>query len=417
MSAESWTEIARRAAGRQGLAAALLVSGCISLRLPAGDGGPQGKSDAALPDAGLPAARLLAPPPDVAAPTNLARVVVAFPAPLPSLDVSLADSTGAAIPSVARVPAPDDPVCAGEQEGACVSLELDAPLPPASHFHVVLGPTIAGVAGASALAFTTGTLADGVPPTASFTTERSDGCVVLRLVADEPVWAELTIDPIGAGGERHEVAPGLGTAVELAHPFGGDLPGDYDLTITLTDLAGNIGTLAPDPITAPAPSDWALSEVLANPVGPEPRQEWIEVERVASTPGSLAGLAISDGAGQDTLPDVAVMPGQRALIVPSSYDETAPGDVAPAPGTPLARLDNDTIGSGGLSNRGETVTLLDPSSGMIVSTFTAYYDTSAPSWAGRSIERVYVGSCDVRANALPNANHRATPGAKNSVEP
>ncbi len=367
-----------------------------------GDGGPRADASSA------PGLRLLAPPADGEAPLNLAVVVVA--ADDPALEEALAGLAvvgpdGVAIEASPRWPAPGDPFCAGWPDGGCVVLDVAEPLAAASVYRVVMDGD--PDPGSASLPFRTGDGYDLDPPRADLAVVSSDGCLVARATSHEPAWASLV------AGEEHLVAPGgLGREHEVALPWTA-APGRVTPTLVLIDLAGNTGRIAGHELPV-ARATVVISEVLANPAGPEPRQEWLEIANLGGAPVDLLGLTIADETGADALPDVTLPAGARALVVPSSYDPTAPGDVAPADGTILARLDGSTIGSG-LANAGETVKLLG-TAGETLSVFTSYFDSAGSSWQGRSVERIRPGGCDVRANAAPNATGRATPGAPNSVE-
>jgi hypothetical protein len=228
----------------------------------------------------------------------------------------------------------------------------------------------------------------------------------VTLTASEPIWAEVVVE----GNEVGAAAPA--EVQELAHRWV-VAPGSHQPVVTAVDLAGHALTIASPALDVGAPPGWAISEVLANPAGDEPAQEWVEVMRVAGDGASLAGLRISDGDGADPLPDVWVPAGGRALVVAASYDSSAPGDVAPPLGTRIAYLEGP-IGRAGLANAGEPVTLLDVD-GVVLSTMGAE-DVSSSSWNGRSLERRVVGGCPISANSAANIDGSSTPGAVNSVE-
>ena len=377
--------------GLLGAALGVLGAACVDGSLPSPSDGAGGAGDG-----GGGGAALLAPPPGLAAPTNLFRVVVANVA---GFEARLVGADGRAIATHAG--ALDATVCPAEV--SCGVLELDEALLPETRYLVE-------VAGAR-LGFSTAAGADTQPPSAQVSADASDGCVAVEIVADEPVWATARL----AG--RTLPAPGLAARHELGMSWEGLAPGSaFEATIDLVDLAGLRAAVSGGTVTAAAHPGWAISEVLANPAGPEPAQEWVELVRVADGPASLAGMRVADESGQDVLPDVTVAPGARVLVVTASYDPGAPGDVAAAAGTPLARLEGTTIGQGGLANDGERVRLVDEG-GVTISSFRARRDVSSAAWSGRSVERIRPAGCDLPDNVLPNAEHAATPGARNSVEP
>jgi hypothetical protein len=362
----------------------LLAFGCIDEGLPR-------RADAGSDGATAGGALLLAPPADRPAPTNLVRVVVEG-----AHEARLVDEDGLEVP--ARPGAVDGATCPASQ---CAALELEAPLRAETRYLVE--------AGGARLPFETATGPDLAPPIAVVETSAADGCLTLVVSADEPCWATASL------GARALAAPGLAERHELGASWEDEPPGsEVPVVVALIDLAGNRGAGATTAEVAAHPG-WAIAEVLANPAGPEPAQEWIELYRVGPGTASLAGLGVGDESGWDPLPDVEAAPGERVLVVPSGFDEEAPGDVRPAPGTVLARLIGSTIGQSGLQNAGERARLVD-ATGAALSTFTPRRDLSSPAWSGRSLERVRPAGCDLPDNVEPNRDHAATPGARNSVE-
>jgi len=150
------------------------------------------------------------------------------------------------------------------------------------------------------------------------------GEVLLRLeplVAGSRFDAELLL--IGLGGERHV------ERVPLAVPEG---------LLPLT-----------------------IAEVRSNPLGAEPRQEYVEVLNFGTAPVPVAGLALADR--PDRIGDVietaqTIPPGARALLVADAFDPTDEADVPVPPGVPLIRV-GTSLASAGLSNAGEALYLRD----------------------------------------------------------
>jgi hypothetical protein len=105
-----------------------------------------------------------------------------------------------------------------------------------------------------------------------------------------------------------------------------------------------------------------ITEVRADPRGPEPRQEYVEIHNAGPVPLDLDGYALSDRG--DVPGDVVagpplVPPGARALIVGDAFDPVAPEDDPVPPGVVLIRI-GTSIGSAGLSATGEPLYLRDP---------------------------------------------------------
>ncbi len=356
---------------------------CIDLRVPS----PRLAADEAP-------TVLLAPASGRPVPTNLHWLVVADE----STDAVSLDGK-----FVAPVPLWDDDslsACAG-----CRVVVVGAALMPNAQYDLHVGERTAS--------FQTGDAADLAAPVVTTALRVSDGCAVLRLVGDEPVWvvpavsstdsARLGVDPIWPSTQV-EVSVDLHSASSAP-----------TLHLAFRDLADNQVEATFGPLENLVSPQWAISEVLSNPAGPEPTQEWVEILRLGSGPGSLAGFRIGDESATDSLPEVIVEAGQRALAVPAGFNEHEPSDVSASSGTPIVRIRGGTLGESGLANGGETVLLLDPV-GRIESAFTPSFDASSTSWSGRSLERIRPAGCDVRANVAPNQTHSATPGAVNSVE-
>jgi len=104
-----------------------------------------------------------------------------------------------------------------------------------------------------------------------------------------------------------------------------------------------------------------IAEVRANPLGPEPRQEYVEVLNFGSMPVSVAGLALADR--PDRVGDVIstaqlIAPGARALLVADAFDPLDATDPPVPPGVPLIRI-GTSLASAGLSNAGEPLYLRD----------------------------------------------------------
>ncbi len=98
-----------------------------------------------------------------------------------------------------------------------------------------------------------------------------------------------------------------------------------------------------------------VSEVFANPLGPEPAQEWVELYNDGTIPVQLSNLSLEDGGGKTELPAFVLAPGGFALVVRDDYDPTSGSDPAPAAGTKLLRV--PSLGKNGLSNSGEALAL------------------------------------------------------------
>lgn len=107
-----------------------------------------------------------------------------------------------------------------------------------------------------------------------------------------------------------------------------------------------------------------LNEILANPLGPEPRQEWVEILNDGAMPAELGGHVLIDVGGETILPAATLPPGAFALIVNQAFVDADGVDPAPEPGSFVVRVPK--LGHNGLSNDGEPLALQDPN-GVVIS--------------------------------------------------
>jgi len=149
-----------------------------------------------------------------------------------------------------------------------------------------------------------------------------------------------------------------------------------------------------------------LNEVLANPNGPEPHQEWVELYNDGLVEADLGQLSVCDIGGETALPSVLLPPGRFGLVVNETYVPDDEVDVAPAEGTILVRV--PALGKGGLSNGGEVVRLVDGRGG-IVSRFPAIPKPKA----GWSVSRVSPDAPDGVSESFVLA--LPTPGWSNDI--
>lgn len=147
-----------------------------------------------------------------------------------------------------------------------------------------------------------------------------------------------------------------------------------------------------------------LNEVLANPLGPEPHQEWVELYNDGQVETSLLGYRILDIGGDTVLPDVLLPPGQFALVVNEAFVEDDEVDVCPAKETILVRV--PTLGKTGLSNSGEPLRLAD-AEGHFISRFPALPKPKA----GFSVSRLTPDAPDGVSSSF--AVSEPTPGTRN----
>lgn len=148
-----------------------------------------------------------------------------------------------------------------------------------------------------------------------------------------------------------------------------------------------------------------LNEVLANPLGPEPQQEWVEILNDGTIPAELGGHVLIDVGGETILPPGEIPPGGFALIVNPLFIAEDGVDPAPDPGAILFRVDK--LGHGGLSNSGEPLSLRDPN-GVVISRSPVGPKTKA----GMSLARITPAAPDMEKGSFSLA--APTPGRANA---
>ena len=418
--------------GRQGLRArALLLAGVASGWLAAcevrevedvvrgrGDGGAADAAVAVDARGGAPAttARLVWPAPGTSGvPPNLDRVLIE-PGGGGAGDggggaCAGGGAAGAGVAGDAVLFGPDGPIVTRAVEvpgrcGAaptCVALLLSHALPAQAVINL------------GSQSFTTAAGVDTARPSlGALRLHVADGCVVAELGSDEPVLAEAHL--VGSSGLPTYAQPGARRLL-LGLPLpAGATSRALTVEVAARDLAGNEARLAAVLDPTPALPRLALTEVLANPAGAEPTQEWVELANLGGSALELEGFVLATAASVDVLPAATLPPGARALVVPAGCREGVGPDPPPDARARLLRIADTALGKSGLGNAGEALELRAPD-GRVVSTFGAWLDTSAAAWNGRSVERVQITGCDVPLNVAGNRDNRSTPGGENSVEP
>jgi hypothetical protein len=348
-------------------------------------------------------------------PWNLAAVTVRLPAAITiGDDGPFRLRRASAMTDEASLGAPAAVSCA--MAGACYRVPITGGLAPSDSYVFELLPGTVGADGTPAAAGVIGafdTSADAdqtAPQITGMTLTPSGPCVNIGFTTDEPVDAEVVLQ---GGGSEVDVPAGAGeTTFTLAVPLSG-LPSavSAEVILQITDRAGNLTQTSAGQLDVPsATPPLVITEVLANPIGTEPAQEFVELRNIGADPVSLEGLRIEDSKGSDVLPAVTVPPGAYALVVPSSYDPQSARDVPPLAGTLLARVDA-RIGSDGLSNSGEVVRLRMPGTAdePVISIYNGWVDVSATKSAGKSAHRLADDACD-QASAWTAPPRPATPG-------
>ncbi len=128
--------------------------------------------------------------------------------------------------------------------------------------------------------------------------------------------------------------------------------------LTVVDAAGNRFEEAITIATSPALARISIDEVRSDPLGPEPQQEFVELLSSAAEATSIMGYAITtdpSAKGRRITTDLAVLPGERVLVVAERFDVADTRDGPLAPGLRIARLD----GPLSLANGGHALVLRD----------------------------------------------------------
>ncbi len=165
-------------------------------------------------------------------------------------------------------------------------------------------------------------------------------------------------------------------------------------------------------------NDIRISEVMANPQGSEYENEFVEIYNASDHVMQINGWILSDGSGVDTLAHlsgpIGINPDHYALILDPSYDFLM---------GPYLDFLNDTLsvytistdnsfGSGGLSNSGESVYVFSPDS-----TVFSQMSWNSSTQNGYSWERVSNATEDSLSVWLESLSLNGTPGFRNSVTP
>jgi hypothetical protein len=374
-----------------------------------------------------PQLRLISPAPgelDVA--TNLARVETAVWPPIslqPGATTALEpEDGGVAIELVEPVE------CPGWVPGTCLRWRPAGSLRAEVRYRAVGGSLVDRLGQPTSLPapsretwFRAGIGPDHAPPEAELSASLRARCLAVWVDAGEPVEALLQV---GEASRRAAIDRAGWVGLELD---AGVQPGDrVDWSLELRDLADNLarheGSLEAGASFHPAIPRLRITEILANPSGPEPDAELVEL--LAGADGAeLDGLHLSDVnfaeieaawlAGDpppgDLLPARSLAPGELAIVVSSAW---SPGDDDPAPpaSTEILRVDA-SLGEGGLKNAGEPLSLwLAGEQGpVLVASYGNWVDTSAAAHGGRSLVSGPDG-CDLPDRWRSHPQGRSSPG-------
>ncbi|MBN1656050.1 MAG: lamin tail domain-containing protein [Deltaproteobacteria bacterium] len=274
-----------------------------------------------------------------------------------------------------RVPAKiERQACAqiGWNDGVCVVLEPEADLEPNARYNIVIDETLRDARGAplgaQSFAFDTASEKDLTSPemlSHACAIDESTTAVGCALIDDRDLWLNLRANEAVRIALRvfersiAKTAPRGEAIVALeAEEAGSTLP----IELTATDEAGNRYVTSISISLETELARLSITEVRADPRGPEPAQEFIELLNYGETPVDLAGFYISDSL--DDLGDAVarseiLFPGTRALLVSDDFNPDEPQDEAPPSGAVLVRV-GASLTRSGLSNAGEAIFLRDP---------------------------------------------------------
>jgi hypothetical protein len=181
-----------------------------------------------------------------------------------------------------------------------------------------------------------------------------DHSISLRLQTDEGVVAELTHDD----DVVRALAPDGLCVLRLASLTP---ESNMELKLVLRDSSGNRLENAMSLRTSPPLAALSITEVRADPRGPEPTQEYVELWNYGSQVVDLQGYTLDDRTdklGEPFARSLRVEPQTRVLLVAEAFNADDPRDQSPPPGVNLLRLGR-SLASSGLSNTGERIYLRD----------------------------------------------------------
>lgn len=162
-----------------------------------------------------------------------------------------------------------------------------------------------------------------------------------------------------------------------------------------------------------------LSEIMFNPRGNENAYEFMEIYNTSATVAvSLRGWKIGDQIETDLLisPDslYSLAPGQFAVILdpnyfqsPAVYDSLIPASAL------ILTIDDNSFGSGGLSNSTAETVVLQNAAGQTVARYTYSLDNAD----GIADEKIFLNADDSPVNWANSRRVDGTPGQSNSVTP
>ena len=352
---------------------------------------------------------------DLRVPPNATRVLLRFDGYVQNVDaahVSLRLAGGAALASELALFACEDLALPA---GDCAQLTLTHPLEANRALELVVAEGLLDATGAPlpahTVSFGTAEARDDAAPTLMPATcaldelSIADVCVLpraqgatVRGLSDEPA-----LVTVRAGDERQAALSLSGAfALDLANIAAAEV---VPLVVQLEYLAGNAREV---PLTVSLPAALArvaIDEVRADPLGPEPAQEYVELLNSGPEPLQIMGFSLTDDAfseGRRIVTPLELSAGERVLVVAPGFDARNPDDGQLPGGVRLARLD----GALALRNDGEALLLRDAQGRRV-----AESPRMAPEVEGQCIARV---AREGTFEYMPDPAGSCTPGAATS---
>lgn len=353
---------------------------------------------------------------EAAVPINLQRVLLRFDGYVLGDVASAVQLVGSSDRMVATDVGSAPCAELGLGAGDCVWLEPLDLLAAAERYRVVIATGLHDATGAAIapreLAFTTAKERDDKAPRwqpLDCTKDETRVGALCVLTSDTRASIRARADENGLLELAHP--PSLTAAFSAAGDFTleGDLTTAGPALLVLRDLAGNRAELALDLAPARDLATLTIDEVRADPLGPEPAQEYVELLNYGSQPVALMGFTLTTDPYRDGLrisSEVVVAPLERVVLVSPDFDVQERSDGEPPVGARIVRLP----ASMALKNDGAALYLRD-ASGRRVSAAPAL----APNRAGQCIVR---SSADRRTGQLDAfAQAPCTPGARSESAP
>ena len=179
-----------------------------------------------------------------------------------------------------------------------------------------------------------------------------------------------------------------------------------EVTVQSLSLGGQWEKETVQWMTSHAVSRVVINEVMANPVGPEPHQEWVELYNDGAKDAWLLDWQLQDSGGGVRLEPIVLRPGQFGVVVGQEYDFNSWLDTPIAESAIIIRVPR--VAHGGITNSGEPLRLVDQQ-GHGVSSVPAI----ASKRAGESIARVTPDAPDHAPESFRMSPDGGTPGYAN----